>query len=343
MGDGSGGTGTLRPPGAWNTGGILVVRRDNIGDLVCTLPLLSALRRALPDATIDVLANSYNAPLLRANPDIDTVHRYTKSKHRPPGGALPALREQATLLWTLRRRHYDAVLVASGGGHRLETRLWLRAIGARTIVMRRDDQGDHEVERVLALGRALGLDLPATAPRLYPDPSLLRQAQATLVGHGDRPVGLHISAREEENRWPAQRFIELIREGAARGLRFALFWSPGAADVPEHPGHDETASRILAATQGLAVTACPTRSLAELTAALSCCERLVGSDGGHCHIAAAVGTPVVGLYCDHKTAQWRPWGTGHAVLSGRRVDDIPVTRVLAELLAGTGGRADQRP
>ncbi|MDA8390080.1 MAG: glycosyltransferase family 9 protein [Gammaproteobacteria bacterium] len=334
MGNGTQETRIATPPDARDGRRILVIRRDNIGDLVCTLPLLSGLRQALPEATIDVLANSYNAPLLRGNPDIDTVHQYTKSKHRPAGGRLRALIEQTMLLRTLRRRHYDAVLVASGGGQRLETRLWLRLLGARRLVMRRDDQGGHEVERALRLGHALGLKLVETAPQLHPDPALLQQARGILMPGGDKPIGLHISAREDENRWPPERFEKLIREGTARGLRFALFWSPGPGGVPEHPGHDDTASRILAATQGLAVTACPTARLAELAAALACCRRLVGSDGGHCHIAAAVGTPVVGLYCDHKVEQWRPWGTAHVVLSGRRVDDIPVARVLEELLAG---------
>ncbi|MBI3715416.1 MAG: hypothetical protein HY255_05435 [Betaproteobacteria bacterium] len=44
--------------------GLLVIRRDNIGDLVCTTPLLAALRTHFPQARIEVLANSYNAPVL---------------------------------------------------------------------------------------------------------------------------------------------------------------------------------------------------------------------------------------------------------------------------------------
>ncbi|MBM3273219.1 glycosyltransferase family 9 protein, partial [Candidatus Kaiserbacteria bacterium] len=43
---------------------ILVIRRDNIGDLICTTPLLAALRKQWPHAWIGVLANSYNAPIL---------------------------------------------------------------------------------------------------------------------------------------------------------------------------------------------------------------------------------------------------------------------------------------
>jgi len=52
---------------------ILVVRRDNIGDLVCTTPLLHGLRKKYPEAYIAVLASSYNVQVLDRNPDVDEV------------------------------------------------------------------------------------------------------------------------------------------------------------------------------------------------------------------------------------------------------------------------------
>ena len=64
---------------------ILVIRRDNIGDLVCTTPLLAALRRRFPAAWIGALVNSYNATVLDRNPDLDEVFVYRKLKHLGPG------------------------------------------------------------------------------------------------------------------------------------------------------------------------------------------------------------------------------------------------------------------
>ena len=60
---------------------ILVIRRDNIGDLVCTTPLFAALRQHYPHARIDALVNSYNGPVLAGNPDLDHVYVYSKYKH----------------------------------------------------------------------------------------------------------------------------------------------------------------------------------------------------------------------------------------------------------------------
>ena len=60
---------------------VLIIRRDNIGDLVCTTPLFSALREALPNAYLAALVNSYNAEALHDNPVLDDVFVYTKAKH----------------------------------------------------------------------------------------------------------------------------------------------------------------------------------------------------------------------------------------------------------------------
>ncbi|MCK7500105.1 MAG: hypothetical protein MZW92_64610 [Comamonadaceae bacterium] len=48
---------------------ILIVRRDNIGDLVCTTPMIRMLRRHHPDAWIAALVTRYNAEVLAGNPD----------------------------------------------------------------------------------------------------------------------------------------------------------------------------------------------------------------------------------------------------------------------------------
>jgi len=64
---------------------VLVIRRDNIGDLVCTTPLISALRKRYPGGHVAALVNTYNEAVLARNPDVDAVYAYEKGKHR--GGA----------------------------------------------------------------------------------------------------------------------------------------------------------------------------------------------------------------------------------------------------------------
>ncbi len=311
---------------------VLVIRRDNIGDLVCTLPVFETLRRRYPYAHLGALVNSYNAPLLAGNPFIDHVHTYTKSKHQRQSGRLALARDRMDLLFELRRLRYRTV-VHAGSRVRAEMRFLARFAGIKHEIL--DHVGDgslHEVERVYGLLHAFGISAPLPAPRLTPPAAQLAAVTTWLTEQGfERAVGLHISAREDENRWPLTGFAALIKAGADRGHKFVVFWSPGDPSRPEHPGDDDRARALMDLCRDLPVIAYPTADLAALTAALAAVPALVGSDGGHCHIAAAVGTRVIGLYCSHKTSQWRPWGTTHTVLSAPRVSDISVEAVLAAL------------
>ena len=314
---------------------VLVVRRDNIGDLVCTLPVFEGIRHRYPNAHIGALVNSYNAPLLDGNPHIDRVHVYTKSKHRPDGGMRALVRDRLGLVGGLRKERYRTVLHA-GSRPRSEMRALTRLAGISEQIL---DQGTnrplHEVERVYGLLRTLDILGPPPAPHLPLAPQAVMDARETLAARGyERAIGLHISAREDENRWPLDHFAALIREGAGRGHRFVVFWSPGEASRAEHPGDDARARELLDRCRDLPALGYPTRDLLSLAAGLSAVRVLVGSDGGHVHIAAAVGTPVVGLYCNHKVIQWRPWGAGHMVLQAARVDHIPIKAVLAAIEHG---------
>ena len=314
---------------------VLVVRRDNIGDLICTLPVFEGIRHRYPGAHIGALVNSYNAPLLDGNPYLDRVHVYVKSKHRPDAGVLALVRDRFKLVAGLRKERYQIVLHA-GSRPRSEMRNLTRLAGiTEQIVDQNANRPLHEVERVYELVRALDIPGPPPAPRLTLAAQALAGARDALAGRGyGQAIGLHISARESENRWPLESFAALMRKGAERGHRFVLFWSPGEASRPEHPGDDERAQELLVRCRDLPVLGYPTPDLLALAAGLAAVGALVGSDGGHIHIAAAVGTPVIGLYCDHKVTQWRPWGTGHTVLQAARVDHIPVDAVLAAIEHG---------
>ena len=63
----------------------LIIRRDNVGDLVCTTPLLESMRARLPHAWLGALVTTYNAEVLARNPALDQLFIYEKLKHRTGG------------------------------------------------------------------------------------------------------------------------------------------------------------------------------------------------------------------------------------------------------------------
>jgi ADP-heptose:LPS heptosyltransferase len=81
----------------------------------------------------------------------------------------------------------------------------------------------------------------------------------------------------------------------------------------------------------LPLLALSTQRLPELIAGLSLCDRVVCSDGGAMHIAAALGKPIVCLFGNSDAARWHPWGVPHVVLQkeSRNVADISVDEACA--------------
>lgn len=331
---------------------ILVIRRDNIGDLVCTLPLLSALRRQFPSAYLAVLVNSYNRAVLTNYPDIDDVFFYTKGKHRQNQNIRSMIFERGRLLWKLRGISFDYVILA-GSGFQKHALRWATLINARNIVgfcdpkkkgSKRINMGVeyhsniemHEVETVFRLGEPLGVKRVPHEITIQPEKTIRERLaeRLSLKNLGLRYVGMHISARKISNQWPAQKFIQLINSLSLRSkIHILLFWSPGAADNPLHPGDDEKAAAIQKAVDSKLITPIPTQYLEELIAGLSLSNVVICSDGGAMHLASALGKPIVALFGETNAKQWHPWGVPYKLIQNENCDvsNIDVHSVLQAL------------
>jgi heptosyltransferase III len=322
---------------------ILVIRRDNIGDLVCTTPLIRALRQRFPEAWIGALVNSYNAPVLRGNPDLNEVFAYRKLKHRDAGESLLVnLWARHRLLAALRRQSLDYVVMAGNTARAMGFSRLLHAkktvgftsAGARPDIAVTADGGGHEVDLTFRLAQALGISGPPPVPAVYPDPAVVARLRSELAQRlpGVKTlVGIHISARKPSQRWPIECFAQLAREIAGQGdVGILLFWSPGPETDPRHPGDDEKAEVLIKALRGLPSAAVPTHELGELVAGLSLCDRVICSDGGAMHIAAALAKPIVCLFGGSDAVRWHPWGVPHVLLQSpsRDVREIGVAEVL---------------
>lgn len=331
---------------------ILVIRRDNIGDLVCTTPLIRALREQLPGAYIAALVTRYNMAVLAGNPDIDALFSYTKAKHLEPGESrIGILWDRLVTIWKLRHQRFDWILLP-GGPQRSSLR-FAKMIGAKHVLVRDNEDAagrPHHVEQCCHQLVRMGLQFQTPSTRLAPDvhlasdirrgfpvewnapqPSLKRQIKGPLIA-------LHLSARKPSQRWSVENFAALARRlHAELDAKFLLLWSPGSADNPLHPGDDAKAAEVLKATVGLPVYPVPTHRLEELIATLSLPDAIICSDGGTMHLAAALGKPMVTLFGDSDPEHWGPWKVPHVTLHkpSREVADITVEEVAAAFLSLT--------
>ena len=323
---------------------ILIIRRDNIGDLVCTTPLISALRRRFPRAHIAALVNTYNRQVLEGHPDLDALYAYAKAKHRLPGQSRAALyRDRLQLLLKLRRQRFDLALLASPspGASALRLARWIapahiagyaQRAGLVDLALPLDAAvATHEVERVFRLVQLFGMEEAPGKLSVAVNADARARARAALGARSAarKLVALHISARKPSQRWPAERYAELM-QALVGEADFLLLWSPGAADHPQHPGDDAKARSIMGATGNLSLLAYSTRELKDLAAALSLADYVICSDGGAMHIAAALGKPILCFFGDSDATRWHPWGVPYRLLQpdSRDAADISLAAAL---------------
>lgn len=349
---------------------ILIIRRDNIGDLVCTTPAVAALRMHYPDAEIAALVNSYNAEVLKDNPNLDYIFVYQKLKHA--GGLasrVMAFAERLKLIAKLRRWKPDVTILAKSSYERHGLN-FARQVGSKNIVgFMPDDLTQakglpdirlqapefnslHEVEAVNQLLAPLGVNDALGSLQVFPDAQIVADLNARIPTATKR-IALHISAREPERRWGNERFVALARHilETQPASQILVLWSPGKADNPHHPGDDEACEKLMQTVRNERMVPLPTHNLSELVAALSLCDIFIGTDGGAMHLAAALNKEILALFENKpdKFNHWYPWRSPCRLLysqdkSKPNIDQIKLVDVQEALgfLSGQSNVSDQK-
>lgn len=329
---------------------ILVIRRDNIGDLVCTTPLLSALHQHFKNASLRCLVNSYNAGVLAGNPDISQLYVYQKLKH-VSGGVLAktqALWERAALIVKLRLWKPDLVVLGKSSYDRHGLR-FARQIGAKCVIgfegEGNDPQPDirltavpnfrrvHEVLCINEIAKALGITASPGPLKMFPDASLVADYKKRLKPVCTPVFALHISARVESRRWGQANYEAIVQYLLANfpASQVLLFWSPGDELNPFHPGDDRQAQSILQNIGSDRLIPMSTQEIPELVAGLSLADLVICSDGGALHVAAGLSKKTVGLFefSVSELNHWYPWQVPNIICSGtdETIGSIPQNSV----------------
>lgn len=321
---------------------VLVIRLDEIGDVVLTTPFLRELRRNLPEAWITLVVKPQVYNLVELCPYVDEVLTYdwrAKGRWADLRRHGRALRLAWRHLW---QRRFDLAILPRWDTDYYHGTFLLYFSGALWRVgysetvnerKRRNNKGfdrllthplndselKHEVEHNLDVIRYLGGQVQDDRLELWLSAEDESFAERFLTNHGVKPgdllVGLAPGAGASKRMWPIDRFAQLgfwLQE--AYNARLLVVGGPG--EVPL--GKD--LERALGAS---VVNAVGRTTLRQAAALLKCCRLFVGNDAGPMHLAAAVGVPVVELSCHPRSgSSWSvnsplrfgPWGSSHTVL-----------------------------
>jgi ADP-heptose:LPS heptosyltransferase len=300
---------------------IAVLRALMLGDMLCAVPALRALRAGFPEAAITWIGLEPTRPMARR-----LGHLIDDFIALPGYPGLPEVPVDAPALpgffAAVRARRFDLALQLHGSGAIVNP--LVAAFGARHCAgfcdaeapVPRSDRplfapwptAGHEIERMLALTDHLGLGRRGTAlefPVGRADRAALADVRADLDDEAPY-VCIHAGAQLPSRRWPVDRFAAVADAVAASGRSVILTGSAGEAAIV-----DDLARRMRRRATSLAGRT----TLGALGALIERAEALVCNDTSVSHIAAALGCPSVVISCGADVARWAPLDTArHRVL-----------------------------
>jgi ADP-heptose:LPS heptosyltransferase len=314
---------------------VLVVRLDEIGDLVMTSAFLRELRRNLIEAWITLVVNPRTHAIVEHCPYVDEV-LVCDSRETGRFAGLRSLfgclrfarrhfwprRMDLAILprWDVDHAHATFLAYFSGAAWRVgfsehvsESKMNLNS-GYDTLCTHvvNDARLKHEVRHGFDLITCLGGTVKRDGLEFWPHKADEDYARKVLTDHGvgpdDRLIGIGPSGGNcRLKQWPAGRFVDLGNWLQTEyNVRIVVLGGPDDRRLGR---------RIRSDLGSTAIDMTGETTLRQAGALLRECRLYIGGDTGLMHLAAACGTPVVAIFgasCPHR---FGPWGNRHRVIS----------------------------
>lgn len=279
---------------------IALLKPSALGDIIHSLPVLTALRRRFPHARITWIVNSAYRSLLEGHPHLDDVLPFERGAVK--AGLGRAVVSYGTFLRELRRRRFDVVIDLQG---LLRSGLMALATGAPRrvglgsaregaswfythIIPGTDRQKMHAVDRYWRVAEAFGAG-EGPVEFHVPIPDLARQwAEEQLRGWSRPWVLVGPGSRWQTKRWLPRHFADLARRAQEQfGGTVILVGGPEEAVLAE---------TVRALLGGPSLNLAGKTTLPQLAAVLARADLMIANDTGPLHLCSALGRPVVAPY-----------------------------------------------
>jgi len=308
---------------------LLVVRLGSMGDVIHTLPAVTALRRSFPDAMVGwvieerwaellcTLSTPRSGPRSPQRPLVDKIHTVNTRAWRSSPFSNQTWEQIAAGLSELRAGRYQIAADFQGNARSSLIASWSGAPVSYGMAQPRENmaslfytrqilaRGTHIVEQNLSLAEAVARR-PLEMPRveLPYDETAERECDRRLSDQDiSKFVLLNPGAGWGAKQWPAERYGYVAQQLAKNGFKTLINFGPGEKNL---------AQAVEANSGGAAEKiGC---SLTQLIAIARRASLFIGGDTGPMHLAAALGIPVVGIFGPTDPARNGPFATRSIVL-----------------------------
>jgi len=303
----------------------LVVRTDKIGDTVLSTPVFELIKKVFPDSYLGVMVRPYTVPLIQDNPFVDQVIVYDCDEKE--GG----LRNFLKLVSTIKKANFDigmslfstpksALLLklariphCAGPASKIEQILY-----HQRIKQKRSKGDKHEAEYNMdiaynVISSVFGVSAEEEAksagknikPYIHVSKKEAEQTNRLLssmgIGINEKILIVHPGSGGSARNWSPERYGAICDEIKQKSkIHVIITWGKGEKEVLERL---EASTKIKHMKFGE-----NNKSLRELISLLKRADIIFTSSTGPLHIAAAVGTRAVSIYCPIRVCLPRRWG-----------------------------------
>lgn len=299
---------------------ILVIRYRFIGDTVLTVPFLRNLRKACPDAQIDMLVGPVSGDVLKDCPYIDNLIFFDTTRKHKYENTLEKRKNFFDYVMLLRQNKYDkayvlkrsfssAALAFLAGikervGFDTENRGFLLTKKVPYV------KDSHEVECFLDVLRADNVPVADSHLENFISPESEEKIANILKDYDlsyKQKVLIHATSGNVNKQWPSENFAKVI-EYLVNEKNTQVFFTGTAKDSEVY---DEILSLIPSELKIKPINLCGKLSIQDSTALINKTDFMAGSDSGTLHIAASLNIPVIGIYGPMNPKKWITRGEIH--------------------------------
>lgn len=303
---------------------ILIIKLSAIGDVIHTLPSLTALRELYPDAHITWVVEEAAADLVKNHPHLNSVlvsRRKNWIKYFRKGEIVRPIREIQEFIRELKNRPHDLVIdfhgllksaiivLLSGGKRKLGYDSLQELSGLFYNEKIPEDMNKHAVDRYLDFPRYLGAEIGTPDFILPADNTAQVFIQSLLEKNhlkDKKFIAVNPIAYWETKLWDNEKFARLA-DLIKTKLNLEVVFTGSKKE-------SEAIEEIISHMSTKVINLCGETTLIELAHLYRKALMVITTDSGPMHLAAAVNTPVIALFGPTDPQRTGPYGRIHTII-----------------------------
>lgn len=274
---------------------ILLIRNDNIGDLVCTTPAIEAIRKKYPDSKIDIVVNSLNSFVVKNNPFLDRIYIYTKTKHKNKFlDKVIAFLKKGKILYEIKKEKYDICIIFRSSYSKYAGLFAKISKAKRVIGVDENKEANFITDKIpytnineakICFEILKPLEIYYGGEKTFLNFSIKNEKYKDFIF-------FHVSSRVKKNKISKDKICEILK-----------FLKTKYNNIIITAEDDNFASDI---SKKVSVEYLKTNSLNELISYLQFAKFLITLDGGIAHIAPVIGVNTLIIFGKTDMNRWKP-------------------------------------